>query len=215
MTIVEEPTTATEFPPEQYAPGLNGPEIRDKVPFAMTDPLYVPRERYFDRGFYELEKKHLWPHAWQMAARLEEIPNPGDYVEYEIVGNSILIVRQQDGSVKALHNACRHRATQLAKGCGRLPGGQIVCPFHGWRWNLDGSNAFVFMDRAFDPEAMKPEELRLPECQVEVWAGMVWINMDPDAPPLAASLSPAMQILDTVGLENMRVKWWKQVILPA
>jgi nitrite reductase/ring-hydroxylating ferredoxin subunit len=215
MTIVEEPTTATEFPPEQYAPGLNGPEIRDKVRFAMTDQLYVPRERYYDRGFFELEKKHLWPHVWQMAARLEEIPNPGDYVEYEIVGNSILIVRQRDRSVKALHNACRHRATELAKGCGRLPGGQIVCPFHGWRWNLDGSSSFVFMAEAFDASTMKPEDLRLRECKVEVWAGMVWINLDQDAPPLAQAHSPAQEILDSIGVGNMQAKWWKQVILNA
>jgi nitrite reductase/ring-hydroxylating ferredoxin subunit len=216
MTITETPgQESAEFPPGQYAHGPNGPDVRARVPFAMSEPGFVPKQRYYDREFFELEKKNLWPRMWQMAARLEEIPNPGDYSEYEVVGNSILIVRQQDGSVKALHNACRHRATQLAKGCGRLPGGQIVCPFHGWRWNLDGSNSFVFMDRTFDSEALRPEDIRLPECKVEVWAGMVWINMDPDAPPLAEAFSPAMQILDTVGLENMRVKWWKQVVLPA
>jgi nitrite reductase/ring-hydroxylating ferredoxin subunit len=213
MTIVEEPTTATEFPPEKYAPGLNGPEVRSKVPFAMTDQLTVPRERYFDREFFELEKKHLWPHTWQMAAREEEIPNVGDYVEYEIVGNSILIIRQQDGSVKALHNACRHRATELAKGCGRLPGGQIVCPFHGWRWNLDGSSSFVFMESSFDASTMNKDDLRLRECQVELWAGMVWINMDLNAPSLAEAHSPAREILDSIGVGNMRAKWWKQVVL--
>ena len=113
------------------------------VPYAMTDPLRIPRERYFDREFFELEKEHLWPHVWQMACRLEEIPDPGDFVEYEICDMSILVVRQHDGSVKAFENACRHRATQLAVGAGRFGGGQIVCPFHGWRWNLDGSNSFV------------------------------------------------------------------------
>jgi phenylpropionate dioxygenase-like ring-hydroxylating dioxygenase large terminal subunit len=195
------------------APGPNTKEVRAKISFAMTDSNFVPRERYFDRGFYELEKKHLWPNAWQMAARLEEIPRPGDFVEYQIVGNSILIIRQQDGSVKALHNACRHRATELAKGCGRLPGGQIVCPFHGWRWNLDGSSSFVFMDGSFDPSTQKVEDLRLRECQVEVWAGMVWINMDLNAGPLADALAPVQTMLDGVGIGHMRAKWWKQVVL--
>ncbi|MEX5713092.1 Rieske 2Fe-2S domain-containing protein, partial [Parafrankia sp. FMc6] len=98
------------------------------VPFAMRDPLHVPRERYYDRTFFELEKEYLWPRVWQMACRLEEIPRPGDFVEYEICDQSILVVRQPDLSVKAFHNACRHRATQLCSGSGRLPGGQIVCP---------------------------------------------------------------------------------------
>src|SRR3954452_761824 len=110
------------------------------VPYAMQVPDRVPKQRYFDRDFYDLEAELLWPRVWQMACRLQEIPKPHDFVEYEICDQSVLVIRQRDGSVKALHNACRHRATQLAKGAGRLPGGQIVCPFHGWRWNADGSN---------------------------------------------------------------------------
>jgi phenylpropionate dioxygenase-like ring-hydroxylating dioxygenase large terminal subunit len=199
----------------EIAPGPNPPELSTKVPFAMTDTNFVPKERYYSREFFELEKEHLWPHTWQMAARLEEIPCPGDFVEYEIVGNSILVIRQHDGSVKALHNACRHRATQLAKGCGTLLGGQIVCPFHGWRWNLDGTSSFVFIESAFDAESMKSDDLQLRECQVEVWAGMVWINFDQNAQPLKEALSPVADILDSIAVGNMRVKWWKQVILNA
>jgi phenylpropionate dioxygenase-like ring-hydroxylating dioxygenase large terminal subunit len=207
-----DPTAGVLAEPSMTLPA-NPLEVQRKVPFAITDPNFVPKERYYSREFFELEKEHLWPHSWLMAARLEEIPNPGDYSEFEVAGDSILIVRQQDGSVKALHNACRHRATELAKGCGRFPGGQIVCPFHGWRWNIDGSNSFVFMDRAFDPGCLAPDDLRLRECLVEVWSGMVWINMDRDARPLMESLGPVASLLDGVGVGNMRVKWWKQVIL--
>ena len=200
---------------DSAAPGPNPPAVRAKVPFAMGDGPFVPKERYFSGEFFELEKKYLWPYAWQMAARLEEIPHPGDFVEYRSADNSIIIVRQQDDSVKALHNACRHRATELATGCGRFGGGQIVCPFHGWRWNLDGSSSFVFMESVFEPECMKPEDLRLRECLVEVWAGMVWINLDSNARPLSEALRPVAALLDSIGVENMRVKWWKQVILKA
>jgi len=119
-------SAASEIPEPDYGVGPNPAALQAKVPFAMSSPLYVPKERYFDRKFFELENQCLWPHAWQMAARLEEIPEPGDFVEYQILDTSILIVRQRDGSVKALHNACRHRATQLLNGCGRLPAGEIV-----------------------------------------------------------------------------------------
>lgn len=193
----------------------NTAQVQEAVPYAVTDPNFISRERYISREFHELEKSHLWQHQWLMAAREEEIPYPGDYTEFEIVGKSILIVRQQDGSVRALHNACRHRATELAKGCGRFPGGQIACPFHGWRWNLDGSSSFVFGERTFDQECLDPTDLRLPECQVELWSGQVWINMDLDAPPLMNALGPVAKLLDGVGIGNMRAKWWKQVIVNA
>src|SRR2546423_131452 len=151
------------------------------VPFAMRDPLHVPRERYYDREFFDLEKKHLWPKVWQMACRLEEMPRPGDYVEYEICDQSIILIRQPDMSVKGFFNACLHRATQLCKGSGHLGGGTIVCPFHGWRWKGDGSCAFVYGAEGFEPELVDPDALRLPECKVELWASCAWINLDPDA----------------------------------
>jgi phenylpropionate dioxygenase-like ring-hydroxylating dioxygenase large terminal subunit len=150
-----------------------------------------------------------------MACRLEEIPNPGDFVDYQICDYSILIVRQADNGVKAFFNTCPHRATQLCIGGGRLPGGQIVCPFHGWRWNLDGTNSFVYAPQGFDPDTIRAEDIRLSECTADVWAGCVWINMDPHARPLQDALSPAAQILDNAGIGNMRVWWWKETILDA
>lgn len=215
MTVVDSNGGLSVSPADEAVLGKNSAEIRAKIPFPMDDPNYVPKQRYYSREFYDLEKEHLWPHAWQMAAREEELPNPGDFVEYEITGRSILLVRQTDGSIKALHNACRHRATELAKGSGRLPGGQLVCPFHGWRWNLDGSSSFVFMDSAFEPRCLDPGELHLRECLVETWAGHVFINMDRNAGPLMEALSPVTELLDGVGVGNMRVKWWKRVILNA
>lgn len=187
----------------------------EQVPYAMTSPLHVRKERYLDRGFFELEKEKLWPNVWQMACRLEEIPEPRDFVEYEICDKSVLVVRQQDGSVKAFENACRHRATQLGVGRGHFAGGEIVCPFHGWRWKLDGTNSFVARDEQFSPECIRPEDLRLRECLAEVWGGCVWINMDRQARPLREALAPAGGLLDGLGVENMRVRWWKEVILNA
>jgi phenylpropionate dioxygenase-like ring-hydroxylating dioxygenase large terminal subunit len=212
-TDFKPPATIVAEPGEALSP--NSAEVQQAVPFAVRDPSFIPKERYYSREFHELEKEHLWPHSWLMAARLEEIPNPGDYTEFEIADDSILIVRQRDGSVKALHNSCRHRATELAKGCGRFPGGQIVCPFHGWRWNIDGSSSFVFSQEQFDPESLQADDIRLKECLVEIWAGMVWINMDHDAPALMDALGPVAPLLDGVGVGNMRTKWWKQVVLNA
>jgi phenylpropionate dioxygenase-like ring-hydroxylating dioxygenase large terminal subunit len=210
MTSVEEHGL---FDTLEGASGANNDAVNAKVPFHMVDAEHVPVARYYSREFFELEKEKLWPHVWQMAAREEELPDPGDFVEYEIVGNSILIIRQQDGSVKALHNACRHRGTELGAGSGRFPGGQIVCPFHGWRWNINGQCSHVFGREGFSEEVLQTKDIALRECLVETWAGHVWINMDLNAPPLMEALSPANRVLDMVGASNWRVKWWKEVIL--
>lgn len=181
----------------------------------MQAPNRVPKERYYDRGFFELEKEKLWNRAWQMACRLQEIPRPNDFVEYEICDQSILVVRQADRSVKAFFNVCPHRATQIAKGAGTLPGGQLTCPFHGWRWHSDGSSSFVYGQHGFAPECVTRDEINLRECKVELWGDAVWINLDPQSAPLAESLQPAARMLEDISIQNLRVKWWQETILDA
>jgi phenylpropionate dioxygenase-like ring-hydroxylating dioxygenase large terminal subunit len=188
------------------------------VPFAITDRTAIPRERYFDREFFELEKAKLWPHAWQMACRLEEIPNVGDFVEYRVADQSVIIVRTGPDEIKAFQNACRHRATQLVQGCGTFPGGrraQIVCPFHGWRWHLDGSSSLIYGREGFDPDTLNEADVRLVECTVDTWANCVFITMDPDAGPLRDALDPMPSMLDPMNVGLMRVYWWKAVKLKA
>ena len=94
-------------------------------------------------------------------------------------------------TVRAYHNACRHRATELAKGIGHVRRrDRIICPFHGWRWDLEGRNSFVFGAHAFDPALLTPDELCLRQARVDIWGGCVWINLDPDAPPLLGGARP-------------------------
>ena len=185
------------------------------VPFAMTRPTSVPAERYYDATFAALEYERLWSRTWQMACRLEEIPSPGDYVEYAIGDQSLIIVRVDADTIRAYHNACRHRGTQLAVGQGTFQGGQIACPFHGWRWNLDGSNSFVYGEEGFAPDVIAPQGLCLAEAAVGTWAAMVWVNLDEHAPPLLEYLEPMPALLDPLGIDRMRVQWWKATVLGA
>src|SRR5581483_3994024 len=128
-------------------------EVTEPVPFTITDDTSIPPPRYYDSGFAALEYERMWSRTWQMACRLEEIPAPGDFVEYVIGDQSVIVVRVDDATIRAYHNACRHRGTELGKGTGSFAGGQIVCPFHGWRWNLDGTNSFVYGAAGF-PEGI-------------------------------------------------------------
>jgi phenylpropionate dioxygenase-like ring-hydroxylating dioxygenase large terminal subunit len=182
---------------------------------AVTDPERIPAARYHDAEFFELEREHLWPHVWQMACRLEEIPDAGDFVEYRILDQSIIVVRVDDATIKAFFNACRHRATKLVDDRGNCSASGFICPFHGWCWNLDGTSSFVYQPELFSEAALDGDDLRLVECQVDTWAGCVFVNMDPDAPPLRASLGSLPALLDPLNVAEMRTTWWQSTVLPA
>ena len=86
------------------------------VPWAVQAPDRIPKQRYYDPEFYALENELFWPRVWQMACRLEEIPNPGDFVEYEILDQSIIVVRVDANTVRAYYNSCRHRGDEARRG---------------------------------------------------------------------------------------------------
>jgi phenylpropionate dioxygenase-like ring-hydroxylating dioxygenase large terminal subunit len=155
--------------------------------FRVVDDTPIPSPRYYHPTFEALEAQKLWPHAWQVACRVEEVPNVGDYVEYEIVGQSILVVRVSENAVKAYWNACRHRGAQLGQGEGRFRD-EITCPFHGWRWKLDGSCRYVHAERGFREDSITPDKLRLGECQSQTRFGLVFVNRDATAQPLEDAL---------------------------
>jgi phenylpropionate dioxygenase-like ring-hydroxylating dioxygenase large terminal subunit len=184
------------------------------VPYAMSRPDRVPARRYYDPDFYAMETELFWPRVWQMAARLAEIPHPGDFAEYQILDKSILVVRQADGGVKALHNACRHRGVQLARGRGNISNG-LVCPFHSWCYGPDGTNTFVYQPDAFADSNRQPEHVNLKECRVDTWGGCAFINLDPDAPPLRDCLEPFATWGDAWQADSLYPEWWLSCRLPA
>jgi len=175
---------------------------------------FVPAERYTSPDFFALELERFWPRVWQIACREDLVREPGDYVEYRIGNESILVVRTPDG-LRAFENACRHRGRRLATGCGRLEGRRIRCPFHGWTWDLDGGCSHVFLADEFAPELLEEKDLRLVSCRVDTWGGFVFVNMDPQAPPLREAIGPAARFLDPAALDRMGVLWHKQVEIPV
>jgi nitrite reductase/ring-hydroxylating ferredoxin subunit len=185
------------------------------IPLQITDPERIPAARYFDPAFYELECQRLWPHVWQMACRLEQIPNVGDWVEYEVLGKSVIIVRTRQG-VKAFHNACRHRGVPLASGGhGNCQTQGFICPFHGWRWNMDGENTFVLGKHLFSERQLDKADLALRACRIELWGGCAFINFDSEAPSLRESLGPVADRLEAHGMSELRAEWWYATVLPA
>jgi nitrite reductase/ring-hydroxylating ferredoxin subunit len=184
------------------------------VPHAITVPDRVPKERYFDPDFYRLEAELLWPRVWQMACRLEELPQPNDFVEYEILDQSVVVVRIGQSEVRAFQNTCRHRGVRLVEGRGTLKSG-FTCPFHGWCYGLDGANTFVSQARTFSEHNLDPGDIGLVPVRCEVWGGCAWINFDDTAPPLRQYLEPVATILDAWRVESLRTEWWYACRIPA
>lgn len=184
------------------------------VPFAMELADRAPKQRYYDPDFYAMEVEQLWPRVWQMACRLEEIPQPHDFVEYEFLDQSIILLRTDDMEVKAFQNACRHRGVKVVEGSGTCESG-FTCPFHGWCYGLDGKNTFVSQRKTFAEHNLQPEDLDLTPVRCEVWGGCAWINLDDEAPPLRQCIEPFATIMDAWKVESMRAEKWYACRLPV
>jgi phenylpropionate dioxygenase-like ring-hydroxylating dioxygenase large terminal subunit len=184
------------------------------VPYAVEFPDRARKERYFDPDFYQMEAELLWPRVWQMACRLEEIPQPGDFVEYQILDQSVVVARADDMSVVAFQNACRHRGVKVVEGRGTCESG-FTCPFHGWCYGLDGKNTFVTRRQTFAEHNVQPQDLDLTPVRCDVWGGWGWINLDDQAPPLRECIEPFATILDAWKVESLRTDWWYACRLPV
>lgn len=185
------------------------------IPYRVADPQRIPVQRYYDEEFFNLERERLWPRVWQMACRLEQIPNVGDWVEYSILGRSVIVIRTDKG-VRAFHNACRHRGVPVAADShGNCKEEGFTCPFHGWRWNMYGENTFVYGRHLFSEELLQAGEIALKPCRVELWGGCAFINFDDSAISLRESMGPLAEGFEAHGVDDLRSEWWYATVLPA
>ncbi len=148
----------------------------------------IPGSRYTSQEFAEQEFEHMWTKVWLLLGRESEMPNPGDWQREEVGPESILMVRQQDGGVKAFYNVCQHRGNPLVseeKGSVK----RFVCRYHSWAFMPDGELNFA-PDADDFPEGNPCGKIRLEEVACEAFAGFVWVNMNPDCVSLKEFLGP-------------------------
>ena len=150
----------------------------------LPDASAMPREVYVSEAFHDLEMERIFGRQWHCAGRAESIPRAGDYLTWRIGRQPVVVVRQKDGSLKALSNVCRHRMMKLLEGSGHCR--RIVCPYHAWTYDLDGQLVqarHMERTRGFDAE-----KVRLPEIRCDVWQGWIYVTLDPDIDSPAARL---------------------------
>ena len=157
------------------------------VPVPNTwDRRGLPAWAYHSAAMFELEKQRLFLTHWQVAGHESDIPAPGDWLIFDILGERAVVMRGQDGVVRAFHNLCRHRGARVVDGAQGHCRGALVCPFHGWVYNLDGTlrgaavpTSFGDFDRA--AFGLMPIEL-------EIFHGFVFLRFKPGPQPAVATL---------------------------
>ena len=165
---------------------------------ARTDP-----SRYYSREFMQHEWQRLWPRVWLLAGVTSDLPEPGDYSTFEIGAESFVLTRQQDGTIKALYNVCPHRGNRVALN-ERGSVGQFTCAFHGWQYHLDGALKCITDEATFRREviAHRPS---MKQVRCETLGGLVFINMDGNAPPLAEYIGLPPGYIEQYQIDRMHV----------
>jgi len=144
----------------------------------------IPARWYTDPAMLALESREVFGRTWQVVGRADAVSRPGSYLAADVVGEPVLVTRDEAGTLRAFSNVCRHRGSLLAEGCGQAP--VIRCPYHAWTYSLDGR---LYGQPEFEGvENWVRSEICLPQFRVETWGPFVLVNQDPQAPPLAEVL---------------------------
>ncbi|RYG26014.1 MAG: Rieske (2Fe-2S) protein, partial [Burkholderiales bacterium] len=109
----------------------------------VVKPDFLPPDGYLSPEIVQLEKDKLWPRVWLIAAREEQFKRRGDFVTFDIADESILILRGKDDVLRAFYNVCQHRGRRLIDAEFGNLGTQVVCGFHAWRYDLDGTVDYI------------------------------------------------------------------------
>jgi phenylpropionate dioxygenase-like ring-hydroxylating dioxygenase large terminal subunit len=168
---------------------------------ADSDALSLPAWIYHDPEFFEREKQSIFRHAWQAVCHLSDIPQPGDFHTFEFLGEAVVAIRAEDGSVRAFHNVCRHRAARLLDGprghCGR----RITCPYHGWTYTLDGRLVGVPNRESYS--GLDTARHGLATLEHEVFLGFVFVRFAPGLPSVREMAAPYMSELTPYRMDEL------------
>jgi choline monooxygenase len=147
-----------------------------------SGPTLVPVDRYISPEWKALEDEKVWPKVWQIACSVDHVAEPGDFYEYRAGWLSIIVIRGDDGELRAFQNACRHRGNAICQGTGSGLN-ELRCPYHRWAWTTEGRLREVPSRKGFG--RIDNDEFALIPAQVDTWGRIVFVNLDIDAMPLA------------------------------
>ena len=172
----------------------------------LAEASTIPSSWYIDERIAALERRTTFARTWQMAGRVDQVRNPGDYVTCEIAGEPILVVRGDDGVLRGFFNVCRHHAAAVmteASGCAK----NLRCPYHGWTYTLEGAlkgtpsfNSECHFDRS--SHGLVP-------VATAVWENWVFVRLDAEGPSLESFLGPQL-IAEFAALNLQQLHWFER-----
>lgn len=171
-------------------------DVRDPL-----DGLSLPGWVYSDRDFFAVEMERVIRPSWQVVCHVSDVPDAGDWHSLELLGESLIVVRGDDGEVRAFHNICRHRASRLvdgASGCAK----KLVCPYHGWTYEKDGRLSGV--PNRGDYPGLDMSRLGLKPVEHEVWRGFVFIRLAGEGQSVAEMMAPYEELVAPYRFEDLR-----------
>lgn len=163
--------------------------MNEIAPGLMTAPndwdrRGLPGWTYHSQALFELERTQLFLTHWQVAGHVNDVPSPGDWISFDLLGERAVVMRGRDGVVRAFHNLCRHRGARVVDGASGHCKGAMVCPFHGWVYNLDGSLRGAARPESFGD--MDRSKFGLKPVEMEIWHGFVFLRFLPGPQPSVA-----------------------------
>ena len=140
----------------------------------------IPARFYTDSDIYETEKGSIFYNSWCYAGHISQLKNSGDYITIKIHDQNIFIIKSKTGQLNAFYNVCLHRGHELLSGEGKT--NTIVCPYHAWSYTLDGK--LKVARNSQNVEGFKKCDFTLKSVKLEVFCGLIFVNLDPDSLPL-------------------------------
>jgi phenylpropionate dioxygenase-like ring-hydroxylating dioxygenase large terminal subunit len=167
-----------------------------------TNYQSLPSWAYNSEAFFELEKQHLFLGSWQLVCHLSNIPNNGDYFTFELFNERVMAIRGHDGTVRAFHNVCAHRAARLLDGDSGNCGKRLTCPYHNWGYDLEGNLTNVpYRDQFVD---FDESQNSLVPVEMEIFQGFIFVRLKTvDGPSVADQFAPYLEELKPYRFEEL------------
>jgi len=162
----------------------------------------LPAWTYNNAELTQLEMDQVFLRNWLFVAHVSNLPREGDYQCFDFADERAVVVRDQQGQIRAFHNVCRHRASRVVADTQGHCGNAFICPFHGWSYNLDGSLKNIPKASAF-PDIDK-SQFGLEPLDCEVWQGMIFIRFGGDGPSIAEQFADAAAEIGMYRIEEMQ-----------
>ncbi|MEL7465391.1 MAG: SRPBCC family protein [Pseudomonadota bacterium] len=173
-------------------------ELQANVAAPFEQARAMPKSVYTSDAFLKREIEDIFKQDWFCVGRADMLANPGDYTTLELAGQPIMVIRDQEGTLRAQSNVCRHRMSTLLEGSGNAK--SIVCPYHAWTYNMDGSLRGA--PAMTLNEGFRKEDNCLPQIRCAEWLGWVMVTLNPDAEPVDQALAEVENLVGDYGMET-------------